>query len=107
MANNEASLQAPVWRLRRLDCPHDRPRHPSQQSVQDINVSMGVIYNPSHRWRYQVLLFKQADDYGKARACPHTAFLDQEFEGEAPRESIEIRALLIWPDFKPDLSTKI
>jgi hypothetical protein len=73
----------------------------------DINESMGLIYNPKHKWHYkfgqqadEVLVFKQFDNFGRARACPHTAFKDEEFEGEehAPRESIEIRALLLWPE---------
>jgi hypothetical protein len=75
---------------------------------------MGVIHNPNHRWLYkfgqqpdEVLLFKQADNYGRARACPHTAFIDKEYENEAPRESIELRALLMWPDFDPTPSSKI
>jgi hypothetical protein len=73
----------------------------------DINESMGVIHSPKHQWYYKfaqqpedVLVFKQFDNFGSARACPHTAFMDDEFENDQSpaRESIEIRALLIWPD---------
>jgi hypothetical protein len=60
---------------------------------------MGLIYSPKHKWHYkfaqqpdEVLIFKQFDNFGKARACPHTAFVDKEFEDADARESIEIRA---------------
>jgi hypothetical protein len=66
---------------------------------------MGLKYSPKHKWHYkfaqqpdEVLIFKQFDNFGQARACPHTAFVDKEFEDAAPRESIEIRALLLWPE---------
>jgi hypothetical protein len=66
---------------------------------------MGLVYNPKHKWHYkfgqqpdEVLIFKQFDNFGRARACPHTAFVDEEFENSDARESIEIRALLLWPD---------
>lgn len=60
-----------------------------------------------HRWQY---LFKQAPDEvtlikcfdsktdGRARRVPHSAFTDEEFENEAARESIEVRALVFHPD---------
>lgn len=77
---------------------------------QDVNESMLVKYNPKHKWYYkfaqqpdEVLVFKQYDNYGKVRACPHTAFTDEEFEdGEMGRESIEVRVLLFWPGFFED-----
>jgi hypothetical protein len=46
----------------------------------------------------EVLIFKGYDNHGGARVCPHSAFKDDEFEDGEPRESIEIRALLLWPD---------
>ena len=68
---------------------------------------MGLKAGKGHRWYYKfgqqpedVLLFKQADNHGVARACPHTAFIDKEFEDGPARESIELRALLMWPDFR-------
>ena len=60
-----------------------------------------------HKWNY---LFKQAPNEvtlikcfdsktdGRARRVPHSSFIDQEFEDEAPRESIEVRALVFHPD---------
>jgi hypothetical protein len=69
---------------------------------------MGLKYSPKHKWYYkfaqqpdEVLVFKQFDNFGSARACPHTAFVDKEFEDANARESIEVRALLFWPDFYP------
>lgn len=44
------------------------------------------------------MIFKQYDNHGRARACPHTAFVDEEYKDSYPRESIEVRAILIWPD---------
>jgi len=71
----------------------------------EIRESMGIIANPQHQWYYkfaqkpeEMLLFKQYDNHGKARACPHSAFIDPEHEDSYPRESIEIRAILLWPD---------
>lgn len=67
---------------------------------------MGLKYSPVHKWYYkfaqqpdEVLVFKQFDNFGSVRACPHTAFVDKEFEDADARESIEVRALLLWPDF--------
>lgn len=62
--------------------------------------------NPTvHKWYYkfgqaadEVLVFKQWDNIGSVRACPHSAFIDQEYEDADPRESIEVRAILLWPD---------
>lgn len=67
---------------------------------------MGIKPNPSlHQWYYkfaqaadEVLVFKQFDNFGLARACPHSAFIDEEYEDAEPRESIEVRAILIWPE---------
>jgi hypothetical protein len=71
----------------------------------EIRESMGIIPNPQHQWYYkfaqqpdEVLIFKQYDNHGKARACPHSAFIDEEYEDAEPRESIELRAILLWPD---------
>ena len=35
---------------------------------------------------------------GRARRVPHSAFIDEEYEGEETRESIEVRALVFHPD---------
>lgn len=71
---------------------------------------MGLKYSPKHRWHYkfaqqpdEVLVFKQFDNYGRVRACPHSAFEDEEFEDGEARESIEVRAILFWPDFHKEL----
>ncbi|KAH8816982.1 hypothetical protein F5884DRAFT_241444 [Xylogone sp. PMI_703] len=62
-----------------------------------------VKYSPQHRWYYlneqspsEALLIKCFDSKtdGRARRVPHSAFIDSEREGEAPRESIEVRALV-------------
>ena len=64
-----------------------------------------VLYNPAHAWTYfhamqfdEVLLFKQYDSQdGLARYTPHAAFVHPATpEGTPPRESIEIRCLLIY-----------
>ena len=59
--------------------------------------------NEQHRWYYkgeqkkdEVLVFKGFDTHGEARACPHSAFVDEKYVDEEVRESIEIRALLIY-----------
>jgi hypothetical protein len=64
-----------------------------------------VLYNPAHAWTYfhamqfdEVLLFKQYDSQDDvARYTPHAAFEHPATpEGTPPRESIEIRCLLIY-----------
>jgi hypothetical protein len=64
----------------------------------------GVTYDPAHRWYYvprmeadEVLLLKCYDSKtdGRARFAPHTAFADPTTPPDAaPRESIELRALV-------------
>jgi hypothetical protein len=63
-------------------------------------------YNPNHRWFYfprleptEVILLKCYDsrEDGRARFTAHTAFEDPSSPPQAaPRESIEVRALLFW-----------
>jgi hypothetical protein len=63
-----------------------------------------VLYSPNHRWFYapgmardEALLLKCYDSAtdGRARFAPHTAFQDPLAPADAaPRESIEVRALL-------------
>jgi hypothetical protein len=64
-----------------------------------------VLHNPEHAWTYfdamqfdEVLLFKQYDSAsGVARYTPHAAFAHPATPaGTPPRESIEIRCLLIF-----------
>lgn len=64
-----------------------------------------VLYNPAHAWTYfhamqfdEVLLFKQYDSQdGVACYTPHAAFVHPATpQGTPPRESIEIRCLLIY-----------
>jgi hypothetical protein len=64
-------------------------------------------YNPRHRWSYfprlergEVILLKCYDskEDGRARFSAHTAFDDPTSAPDgAPRESIEVRALIFWP----------
>jgi hypothetical protein len=65
------------------------------------------LYNPNHRWFYfprlerdEVILLKCYDSMedGRARFTAHTAFEDPTSQADAaPRESIEVRALVFWP----------
>lgn len=67
----------------------------------------GLAYNPRHRWLYfprmardEVVLIKCFDSHaqGRARLAAHTAFDDPATPPEAPpRESIEIRGLVLYP----------
>ncbi|MBV8096077.1 MAG: hypothetical protein JO110_23165 [Acetobacteraceae bacterium] len=67
-----------------------------------------VTYNPEQRWFYfphmrpqEALLLKCYDSAtdGRARFTPHAAFEDPTSPpGAPPRESIELRALLVGPD---------
>lgn len=61
----------------------------------------------AHRWYYlhgqtpgEVMLIKCFDSKvdGRARRVPHSAFVDPAGEGEPPRESIEVRALVFHED---------
>ncbi|KAK4505935.1 hypothetical protein PRZ48_003900 [Zasmidium cellare] len=63
-------------------------------------------YNPNHKWYYasnmtpdECLLLKIFDSKkdGRARCCPHTAFVGERDEGPA-RESVELRTLVFWDD---------
>ena len=66
-----------------------------------------LTYNPRHRWFYysamvpgEVLLIKTYDSLedGRARFTAHTAFDDPNTPPDAaPRESIEVRALVFYP----------
>jgi hypothetical protein len=67
----------------------------------------GVKPNPDIKWYYRygqtpdlVTLIKCFDSKtdGRARRVPHSAFVNPETENEAPRESIEVRALVFHPD---------
>ncbi|CAN9414365.1 unnamed protein product [Alternaria alternata] len=69
---------------------------------QDILESHGVQYSPSQKWYYlsdmkpsEMLIFKAADSHMEG-AVPHSAFKDTRYESELPRESIELRVLLVW-----------
>ena len=65
------------------------------------------LHNPNHRWFYfprleqhEVILLKCYDskEDGRARFTAHSAFEDPTSPPDAaPRESIEVRALLFWP----------
>jgi len=67
-----------------------------------------VKYNPAHRWLYapdmgrdEALLIKCFDsaEDGRARFVPHSAFNDPAAPANVlPRESIELRTLVFYPD---------
>jgi hypothetical protein len=72
---------------------------------EDTGVKYGVRASPDHQWYYkykqqpnEVLIFKafDTDSSCKETRVPHSAFTDADEEGEAPRESIEARALLFY-----------
>ena len=107
-----------LWRstgLPVLDAPlavcDARTAHPSDLVAADIvyptrtGEIFEVLYNPAHAWTYfhamqfdEVLLFKQYDSQDSvARYTPHAAFGHPGTpQGTPPRESIEIRCLLIY-----------
>lgn len=71
-----------------------------------VGETYGFIYNPQHRWYYfprmtpnEAILLKCYDskDDGRARFTAHTSFDDPNSPpNAAPRESIEVRALVFW-----------
>jgi hypothetical protein len=73
-----------------------------------VGETYGFTYNPNHRWFYfprlegnEVILLKCYDskEDGRARFTPHSAFDDPTSPPHAAtRESIEVRALVFWPD---------
>lgn len=73
-----------------------------------VGETYSFIANPAHRWYYfprlrpsEALLLKIYDslDDGTARLTAHTAFDDPHTAADAPpRRSIELRALLFWPE---------
>ncbi|MBD1865107.1 MULTISPECIES: CmcJ/NvfI family oxidoreductase [Trichocoleus] len=73
-----------------------------------VGETYSVTYNPSHQWFYfpqmhrdEVLLIKcfDADESGRARFAAHTSFEDPTSPVNAPpRESIELRTLVFYPD---------
>src|SRR5271155_359840 len=72
-----------------------------------VGETLGFLYNPKHRWYYfprmqrnEAILLKCYDskDDGRARFTAHTSFEDPNSPpNAAPRESIEVRALVFWP----------
>ena len=72
-----------------------------------VGETFGFLYNPKHRWYYfpqmernEAILLKCYDskDDGRARFTAHTSFDDPNSPpNAAPRESIEVRALVFWP----------
>jgi len=72
-----------------------------------VGETLGFLYNPKHRWYYfprmernEAILLKCYDskDDGRARFTAHTSFEDpSSAPNAAPRESIEVRALVFWP----------
>ena len=72
-----------------------------------VGETLGFLFNPKHRWYYfprmqpnEAILLKCYDskDDGRARFTAHTSFEDPNSPpNAAPRESIEVRALVFWP----------
>ncbi|KAI6280687.1 hypothetical protein MCOR28_009119 [Pyricularia oryzae] len=59
--------------------------------------------NKQHRWYFkyaqqpdEVLLFKNFDSHGKVRRIVHSAFVDPAHINDYPRESIELRCILVF-----------
>jgi len=77
-----------------------------------VGETYAFTYNPAHRWYYfphlepsEVILLKCYDskDDGRARFTAHTAFADPTSPPDAaPRESIEVRALVFFAPEKED-----
>lgn len=73
-----------------------------------VGETYSVTYNPAHQWFYfpkmhrdEVLLIKcfDADESGRARFAAHTSFNDPTSPVNAPpRESIELRTLVFYPE---------
>jgi hypothetical protein len=71
-----------------------------------VGETLGFLYNPRHRWYYfprmqrnEAILLKcyDSEDDGRARFTAHTSFEDPNSPPyAAPRESIEVRALVFW-----------
>ena len=71
-----------------------------------VGETLGFLYNPKHRWYYfprmqrnEAILLKcyDSEDDGRARFTAHTSFEDPNSPPyAAPRESIEVRALVFW-----------
>src|SRR5258708_24529670 len=71
-----------------------------------VGETYGFLYNPKHRWYYfprlernEAILLKcyDSNDDGRARFTAHTSFDDPSSPpNAAPRESIEVRALVFW-----------
>ena len=69
-----------------------------------VGETLGFLYNPKHRWYYfprmernEAILLKcyDSEDDGRARFTAHTSFEDPNSPpNAAPRESIEVRALV-------------
>ncbi|KAE8414599.1 hypothetical protein BDV36DRAFT_239050 [Aspergillus pseudocaelatus] len=64
--------------------------------------SHSIQYNPSQKWYYlsdqtpnEVLIFRSVDSviYGEV---PHAAFCDPRYPNESPRESVELRVLVVY-----------
>jgi hypothetical protein len=72
-----------------------------------VGETLGFLFNPRQRWYYfprmqgnEAILLKCYDskDDGRARFTAHTSFEDPSSPpNAAPRESIEVRALVFWP----------
>jgi hypothetical protein len=106
------AIRGPIesWPLALCDARSLRPADivPSELVYPErVGETYGFTYNPTHRWYYfprmqpnEAILLKCYDskDDGRARFTAHTAFDDPNSPpNAAPRESIEVRALIFWP----------
>lgn len=72
-----------------------------------VGETYSVKQSPTAKWYYRygqtpdlVTLIKCFDSKtdGRSRRAPHSAFVNPETEGENPRESIEVRAIVFHPE---------
>jgi hypothetical protein len=106
------AIRGPIesWPLALCDARSLRPSDvvPCDLVYRDrVGETYGFTYSPTHRWYYfprmernEAILLKCYDskDDGRARFTAHTSFDDPDSPpNAAPRESIEVRALVFWP----------
>src|SRR6266436_1763049 len=106
------AIRGPIesWPLALCDARSLRPNDvvPCDLVYRDrVGETYGFTYSPTHRWYYfprmernEAVLLKCYDskDDGRARFTAHTSFDDPKSPpNAAPRESIEVRALVFWP----------
>ena len=106
LAAHQARVPPPLRHRGRIHGPSLGPRRAPEPLVQGNSRVDGHTAEQRAQVVLQVcaaardvLMFRSSrTTHGPARACPHTAFVDKEYESADARESIEIRAFLLWPD---------